>query len=345
MLASHPTKLILMSATIDARLFANYFAESEIHGVNSQAPISNSNEDWAPSQYQVGITKTSNPFERDREDAAPIKLAGPKNFEVKEVYLEEVLNDLVVDSFVLNQVENEEQLNYYREELVEILPCFYKIAAHLIRVQHTTRIYEEAEPQTFLIFLPGIHEITKMAKVLLEDVMKDQAQDLEICMLHSSIPEENHANIFDSPEGKRRIIISTNIAESSITLPDVRYIIDFCLTKEITFNSKSMSEMLELHWACKAVMRQRAGRAGRVAEGVVFRLIPQAFYQEIPDFSKPEIQRCPLDKLVLKVKQLGMGTPVDILGRAIQPPDINEVIRAEEYLQEMGALSEEKNLT
>ena len=355
MLYKSPTKLILMSATIDANLFANYFAVSEISKLGEEMQRAKASEKEKESENpgesgknilpDIGYTferiqeEIPDPFDQDREDAAPIRLAGPRNFTVKEVYLTETLS-LLSDELNFTPSELEEISSYFRGELVSIDTYFYKIAAVIIRSQHIFRIYEESKPQTFLIFLPGIHEISKMAKVLAEEVMKDRMDEIEICMLHSSIPEESHSNIFTDPEGRRRIIISTNIAESSITLPDVRYIIDFGLTKELIFNSITKCERLQMLWACKAVMQQRAGRAGRVAEGVCFRLMSAEFYESLKAHSVPEIQRCPLDKLVLKVKQLNLGSPQSLLMRAIQPPNLNEIISTENYLREMGALNE-----
>jgi ATP-dependent RNA helicase TDRD9 len=91
----------------------------------------------------------------------------------------------------------------------------------------------------------------------MHDCLREHAElyNYDVLMLHSSLPEEYHNQIFTEPDfGQRRIILSTNIAESSITLPDVRYVLDFCYNKEITYNKKTMTEMLELHWGSKATM-------------------------------------------------------------------------------------------
>lgn len=376
-LAKSEAKLILMSATIDTNLFANYYADSEIRAVSSSLPwfvlsdqvkfdtTVNSFEEipivqTEPEeskeifydnfieeekknnslQFQPKIAQLKNPYEIDREDAAPIKLAGPRNYTVQEIYMEEI-RDWLRD---FQELDWNEIFGLYTLEIASIDNRLYQIAAQLIRYQHTHLIFDEETPQTFLIFLPGIHEIHRMQDTILEQ-MHDLAECLEICLLHSSIPEELHGRIFSSPIGKRRIILSTNIAESSITLPDVRYIIDFCNVKELMHNSRTNTEMLELQWASKATMKQRAGRAGRVAEGVTFRLLPREFYGSLSDYSKPEIQRCPLDKLILKIKQLNLGTPKEILGRALQPPDLQDIEFAEKFLIEMGALNREEQLT
>jgi HrpA-like RNA helicase len=90
------------------------------------------------------------------------------------------------------------------------------------------------------------------------------------------------------------VILSTNIAETSL---DVHFVIDFGYTKEIVHNSKTMTQGLELKWASKATMHQRAGR---VEKGMSCRLMLKEFYYEVlSDYSKPKIQRCPLDKLIL----------------------------------------------
>ena len=82
-------------------------------------------------------------------------------------------------------------------------------------------------------------------------------------------------------QGRRKVIVSTNIAESSITIPDVKYVIDFLLTKELYYDPASKSENLQVQWCSKANATQRKGRAGRVADGVVFRLCTQSFYTSV----------------------------------------------------------------
>lgn len=141
-------------------------------------------------------------------------------------------------------------------------------------------------------------------------------------------------------EGKRKIIIATNIAESSITIPDVKYVIDFMLTKELYYDPLTKSESLILNWVSKASSKQRAGRAGRVADGLVFRICTRAFYNNsIPEYPKPEMQRCPLEKLILQVKLWNKYEPTEILGRAIQPPEFRDICNAIKNLQQTGALT------
>lgn len=91
-------------------------------------------------------------------------------------------------------------------------------------------------------------------------------------------------------EGRRKVIIATNIAESSITIPDIKYVIDFMLTKELHYDPETKSESLILTWVSKASSKQRMGRAGRVSDGMVFRMCTEKFYKvSIPEYPMPEM--------------------------------------------------------
>ena len=104
--------------------------------------------------------------------------------------------------------------------------------------------------------------------------------------LHSKINQEEQNKVFlECEKGYRKIIISTNIAESSITVPDVRYVIDFGLSKELFFDANTNLQQLKLQWCSKASLDQRKGRASRVAAGQVFRLFTKEFFDQLPDYS------------------------------------------------------------
>lgn len=112
------------------------------------------------------------------------------------------------------------------------------------------------------------------------------------------------------------------------------------LTKELYYDPASRSESLQLQWCSKASAKQRAGRAGRVADGIVFRLASKHFYDHtIPEYPKPEMQRCPLEKLILQIKLWDKYEPEEILGRAIQPPELRDIFNAIKNLQNTGALT------
>lgn len=107
-------------------------------------------------------------------------------------------------------------------------------------------------------------------------------------LVHSSILTQQITKSLNERSSNRiKLIIATNIAESSITVMGVKYVIDFCLSKEVRFDMRSRMENLELVWASKASCNQRAGRTGRVCDGYIFRLLEENFYQKLPDYSTP----------------------------------------------------------
>jgi len=183
----------------------------------------------------------------------------------------------------------------------------------------------------------------------LEESLKvEQLKQLKIIPLHSALPDSQNQQIFDKHQwGHRKIIVSTNIAESSITVPNIVYVIDFCLSKETNYNPYNSMEKLELCWASRASAIQRAGRTGRVCDGYCFRLVPQRFFEDhLLAFTTPELLRSPLDKLILRIKTINEDDPKDlfndpqkVLGRAIQPPHIDNISYALKSLQDSGALT------
>lgn len=115
-------------------------------------------------------------------------------------------------------------------------------------------------------------------------------------------------------------------------------VIDFCLTKNLVTDSNTNFSSLQLQWASKSNCMQRAGRAGRVMNGRVYRLVPKEFYQRFSDYGIPEMLRIPLENVVLKAKQLDMGPPHTILGLALTPPNLSDIHNTILILKELGGL-------
>ncbi|XP_053138500.1 ATP-dependent RNA helicase TDRD9 isoform X1 [Hemicordylus capensis] len=188
-----------------------------------------------------------------------------------------------------------------------------------------------------LVFLPGLAEINYMHELLTSMVHKR----LQVYPLHSSVTLEEQNNVFLAPvPGYRKILLSTNIAESSVTVPDVKYVIDFCLTRTLVCDEDTNYQSLRLCWASKNSCNQRRGRAGRVSKGYCYRLVCKDFWVNvIPESTVPEIMRCPLESTILKVKLLDMGEPRALLATALSPPSISDIERTILQLKEIGALA------
>lgn len=349
-------KLILMSATVDSEIYGNYFSAKSVENVRELMPPKDLLErNWVNGMRSAGpgVQQTTCPYREHTDDAADMVGAGGKPYEVATHYLDAIYTLMQKFEPFSNNFPQISDLDLlFRgsgdDKLEEVDERLLQLAVYIVYWQHCVRKDEPVDVRySFLIFLPGLHEIN-VIQDLLQTICLDVYEEFEICVLHSAMPEEHHSRVFDECEpNKRRIILSTNIAESSVTLPDVRFVIDLGFSKEISYNSLTRSQVLELKWASKATMNQRKGRAGRVARGICYRLMPQPYFDTmLYEYSRPEIQRCPLDKLILRLKQLtNIGTPTDVLYRAIEPPDIAEIERTEIYLRDLGALDRNNDLT
>lgn len=198
--------------------------------------------------------------------------------------------------------------------------------------------------KSVLVFLPGINEIEELHKMLTDPKIHSPSESLRYSWLplplHSTITHQEQAEAFKPPPtGFRKVILATNIAESSITVPDIKFVIDFCLTKVLVTDAVSNFTSLQLSWTSKANCTQRAGRVGRVMEGRVYRMVDKHFYDHyLEEESLPDMLRCPLEKVVLQSKVLSMGEPKAILALALDPPNLSDIERTILVLKEAGGL-------
>lgn len=191
-----------------------------------------------------------------------------------------------------------------------------------------------------LIFVPGIADIV--------DIMESFEKVLStihyrVIPIHSDIPFEDQMVAFDmTGECEVKIIVATNAAESSITLPDVDHVICMGLSKVITYNKKSHRQMLELNWISRASAKQRAGRTGRVREGNVYRLYPrEAFQIHFRDFEEGEILRSPLDHIILNLRTIVQSENIsELLMECIEPPDMINIQNSFTSLHKKNLISE-----
>lgn len=163
--------------------------------------------------------------------------------------------------------------------------------------------------------------------------------------LHANLTNAEQSRIFARPapsSGRRKVIVSTNVAETSITVDDVVHVIDTGRVKETRFEAESGLQRLVEDWNSLAGSRQRRGRAGRTKAGRCWRLY--SHYQEeyvIPKYTKPEILRTPLASLVLQVKALrGEKDVVHFLGNALDAPDVAAINEALDTLLGLGAIED-----
>ena len=159
---------------------------------------------------------------------------------------------------------------------------------------------------TILVFMPGVYEINKLCK-LLEVHSKMTTKQLKLIPLHGNLSSIEQKKIFQSVDNHIiKIIISTNVAEASITIPDVTIVIDTCKVKEITYDVELQANNLITKFASQDSLRQRKGRAGRVSKGRCFRLITKNTFNKQSQHSIPEILRVSLTSIILQAKSMLM---------------------------------------
>ena len=188
------------------------------------------------------------------------------------------------------------------------------------------RIKKMNIPGAVLIFLPGWSAIFSLLRYLQKSRC---ASDYLLLPLHSMIPREEQRRVFQSaPIGKTKVILATNIAETSITIDDVVFVIDSCRANFKHFTSHDNMHNYETNWAAQNNLEQRCGRAGRVRPGYCFRLCSYARYQHLEKSLKAEILRSPLHHPVLTIKLLRLGSIAHFLSKAMEPPPVEAIVEA-----------------
>jgi ATP-dependent RNA helicase DHX8/PRP22 len=204
------------------------------------------------------------------------------------------------------------------------------------------------EPEgDILVFLTGQEEIDTACEILFERMkaLGPAVPELIILPVYSSLPSEMQTKIFDpAPEGSRKCVVATNIAEASLTIDGIYYVVDPGFGKQKVFNPKMGMDSLVVAPISKASARQRSGRAGRTGPGKCYRLYTEnAFQHEMLPTSVPEIQRSNLGMTVLALKAMGIN---NLLGfDFMDPPSAQTLVTALQQLYNLGALDEEGLLT
>ena len=198
-----------------------------------------------------------------------------------------------------------------------------------------------------LVFLTGQEEIDTCCETLYNrmQALSDLAPELIILPVYSALPSEMQSRIFEpAPPGARKCVVATNIAEASLTIDGIYYVIDPGFCKQKAFNPKLGMDSLIVTPISQASAKQRAGRAGRTGPGKCFRLYTeQAFKNEMISTNIPEIQRSNLGNVVLQLKAMGIN---DMIGfDFLDPPPVATLIGALESLHALGALDDEGLLT
>lgn len=223
-------------------------------------------------------------------------------------------------------------------------------------ILHIDRMYKDAQKDqieekpagTILVFLPGWGDIDTLQKRLAQNF---DPKRFKILPLHSQVTPQQQQEIFEpAPSGVRKIVLTTNIAEASITVEGTEFVIDSARAKEVSYDPYLKVGTLTTSWISKASAKQRAGRAGRTQGGLCFHLFCRERYNKVDDYLPPELLRSPLEDSALTAKlmllQMGSNEKVsDFLLKAPDPPEKLAIDNSIQLLVELGALTKGEQLT
>lgn len=279
-------KLVLMSATINLKLFSDYFTEEEAHVIEVPGRL-------FPIKLQ---------YMPQFKDCAPSTSSGSRR-------------------------GKSERLS--PEPYIQIM-------------QMIDQKYPPAERGDMLIFMSGLNEITTIVEAATEYAAAKN--NWIILPLHSSLSIADQDKVFDyAPQGIRKCIVSTNIAETSVTIDGIRFVVDSGKVKEMSFDPTCKMSRLKEFSISRASADQRKGRAGRTGPGVCFRLYTEKDYGEFEAYSAPEIHRVPLENMLLQM--VSMGLPNARLFPFIEPPPPGSIEGSIVTLKQYGAMTVDEKLT
>ncbi len=193
-------------------------------------------------------------------------------------------------------------------------------------------------PGDVLVFLPGEREIREAAEAL----RKHHPPSTEILSLFARQSAPEQARVFQAHQG-RRVVLATNVAETSLTVPGIRYVVDTGLARVKRYSHRNKVEQLRVEPIARAAANQRAGRCGRVASGICFRLYAEEDYARRPPYTDPEILRSSLAGVILRMKSLNLGG-VEAFP-FLQPPPPRMISDGYQLLNELGAVDDGNHLT
>nr|CAD7589117.1 unnamed protein product [Timema genevievae] len=283
----------------------------------------------------MSATLNAEQFSKYYDNCPSINIPG-FTYPVEEFYLEDVLH-------LTKHLQSQKK---YSSRVLECLknPNSEDICLELVEAL-LHHICSTKEYGAILVFLPGWADISSLHSII-TDCGRYPSSRYIVIPLHSMMPTTTQKSVFDRPpHGVRKIVLATNIAETSITIDDVVYVVDCGKIKMKNFDVENNIATLKSEWVSLANARQRKGRAGRVQPGVCYHLYTRAREMTLENYPLPEMLRSRLEEVILQLKILQLGQAEPFLQRVMDPPDPRVLEISLKLLHTLNALDSDENLT
>ncbi|KAM0728608.1 ATP-dependent DNA/RNA helicase DHX36 [Formica fusca] len=325
-------KILLMSATLNSERFSKYYNECPmIHIPGFTYPVQEFYLEDVLSLTQFKFPEALEPADYRKYHKRYKEQQHKKDefLDIIQPYIRQLRTEMKYGEHVFNQLRNPNSENLSLE-LIE----------KLVRYICNTK-----GPGAILIFLPGMMDISQLNRMMLDSGCYPPNKYI-IYPLHSRMPTIDQKLIFKEPSDDiRKIIIATSIAETSITIEDVVYVIDCGKTKLGRFDVKNNIQTLEPEWVSLANAKQRRGRAGRVKSGECYHLYCKVREMTFDQYPLPEMLRTRLEEVILQIKILQLGKAKEFLASVMDPPDLKAIDLSLDLLRTLNALDKEEHLT
>lgn len=329
-------RLVLMSATLNAELFSSYFGGAPtIHIPGFTFPVrAYFLEDVLEvTGYKLTSFNQIDDYGQEKTWKTQKQLVPRKRKNQITTLVEDALDKSTLGNYSSNT----------RDSLSSWMPdC---IGFNLIEAV-LCHICRKERPGAVLVFLTGWEDISSLRDQLKAHPLLGDPNRVLLLTCHGSMATSEQRLIFEKPpQNVRKVVLATNMAEASITINDVVFVIDCGKAKETTYDALNNTPCLLPSWISQASARQRRGRAGRVQPGKCYHLYPKCVFAAFSEYQLPELLRTPLNSLCLQIKSLQVPSVGEFLSSALQPPEPLAVQNAIGFLKMIGAFDEKENLS
>jgi len=340
-------KLVLMSATLNADAFADYF--QKVNGASALKPVHVPGRMYEVEEWyweDACETVCWCPPEKGGGGKGKGKKGSRDSGGVGVEQINAAYDAIMMDDTIKGR-PGKERVNDYSEKSLKACALWREREVYLDLIEELILYFHREQPKgdgAIMVFLPGWGDISKLFLRLYES-----GENYKVITLHSLMtPEQQHEAFERPPKGLRKVVLSTNIAEASVTIDDIVYVIDSGVRKERSYDATSGVSALDTKMVTKANAKQRRGRAGRCQEGLVVHLFPSYKLKTFDEYPTPQMLTSSMEEVVLQAKVINGGTNrelIDMIKMSMPKPEEKAIADGVEILKSLSLLTREGDLT